>query len=504
MLKLVTLWLLVALCYSKSVAFISICHESFLDPLLSIAQTFQQRNPETKVSIYSGEFCRSRTVSSGLTFVNVGSQYLNSTMVRDLNLIASPNLPPQDANLAYTQLILKLEPEMTAELLKVFNSGAKPDCIVTNYGTYAAFNLADVLDVPLVIYLDALYQADLFSNEDIYSTYLPTEGFKTAGEVHQSTFQRTYSVFNRLLSRYYFNSEVLTLRNSVRSALSLPLLSSTFSRSSPPLYLVRSFFGVELSRAIPPNFIMTGNPSVLEVDQPNDDGLIEWMNESTAGFLYFSTGSIYDLSIREHTDVLNAFFKMNINALVAQRSFHETIHKQNTRGQRRVNLQEVMKHKNLKLVITNGELDSIYEAIQAQVPIICIPFSSDQFKNCQRLASSNSAIYLDRAYITTEVLLENIKAALNTPEYKENIQKKAKMIKHLNTNQRTSEVLEMVLDVGYDHLVPSWYELSWCKRYNLDVYGYVFGALGFMLIGAVKTVSWILASEKEERKDKRD
>lgn len=502
MLKIVSLCLLVAIGYAKSVAFISICHESFLDPLLSLANTYKNRNPGSNVTVYSGEFCKSRSSKAGLNFVSVGSSYLNSTHIHDLNLISSPQLPPEESNLAYTKLLLTFEEEMTRELLKQFTSSNKPDLVITNYGTYAAFNIAEVLDVPLAIFLDALYQSDLFSDEDIYSTYLPTEGFKTSGELPLSTFQRTKTLLSRLLSRYYFHSEVLSIRNSVRSNLSLPILSSTFNRA--PLYLVRSFFDIDVPRALPPNYILIGNPTPLQLEKPEDEGLTEWMDESTDGFLYFSLGTIYNLSIKEYSDVLNAFFKINIKALTVQRSLHETIHKANTRGQGRVDQLAVLRHKNLKLFITNGGINSIYEAILAEVPVICIPFSADQIKTCRNLADSNSLIYIDRAELTTDILLESIKKAINTPIYKENISKKAAIIRSLDSDRRASEIVEMVLEAGYNHLVPRWYELSWCKRYNLDVYGYIFGAIFLVILAIFKTLCWILESEPVVQKPKQD
>lgn len=72
-----------------------------------------------------------------------------------------------------------------------------------------------------------------------------------------------------------------------------------------------------------------------------------------------------------------------------------------------------VEHKNIKLFMTQGGLQSTEEAIRAQVPLIIIPFGSDQFQNGGRLQQLGIGKCLSRSELTEQVLNDTIHEVIN-------------------------------------------------------------------------------------------
>lgn len=63
--------------------------------------------------------------------------------------------------------------------------------------------------------------------------------------------------------------------------------------------------------------------------------------------------------------------------------------------------------------MTQGGLQSTEEAIRAQVPLIIIPFGSDQFQNGGRLQQLGIGKCLSRSELTEQVLNDAIHEVIN-------------------------------------------------------------------------------------------
>lgn len=58
--------------------------------------------------------------------------------------------------------------------------------------------------------------------------------------------------------------------------------------------------------------------------------------------------------------------------------------------------QDVLRHPNVKLFITQGGLQSIEEAIRFNVPMVVMPFLADQGQNAKRIAHKGIAVEVDQ------------------------------------------------------------------------------------------------------------
>lgn len=74
-------------------------------------------------------------------------------------------------------------------------------------------------------------------------------------------------------------------------------------------------------------------------------------------------------------------------------------------------------HYKCKVFITHGGLNSIQEAIYHQVPILGLPFSTDQRLNMLRATSDGYALRLDWHNLNSENLLAALQILLHNSRY---------------------------------------------------------------------------------------
>ncbi|KAJ8926672.1 hypothetical protein NQ314_020939 [Rhamnusium bicolor] len=77
--------------------------------------------------------------------------------------------------------------------------------------------------------------------------------------------------------------------------------------------------------------------------------------------------------------------------------------------------QDILRHPNVKLFITQGGLQSIDEALNSTVPMLIIPFFGDQHFNAHKIAHSGAGLALNFHDFTKEEILEKIHTLILDP-----------------------------------------------------------------------------------------
>lgn len=77
--------------------------------------------------------------------------------------------------------------------------------------------------------------------------------------------------------------------------------------------------------------------------------------------------------------------------------------------------QDVLRHPNVKLFITQGGLQSVEEAMVNKVPMLVAPFIFDQFNNARHVAKLGIGEMIDFDYITEQSLKDSIVKVIEDP-----------------------------------------------------------------------------------------
>lgn len=103
-------------------------------------------------------------------------------------------------------------------------------------------------------------------------------------------------------------------------------------------------------------------------------------------------------------------------------------------------LADTLAHQNVKILITHGGLNSAYEAIDREIPMIIFPFSVDQPANAKMMVFRGIAVELDINLVTAEELKAAILRALSE-EFKANVRKIRKLI-----NEQATKPLDVAVE----------------------------------------------------------
>lgn len=157
--------------------------------------------------------------------------------------------------------------------------------------------------------------------------------------------------------------------------------------------------------------------------------------------------------------------------------------------------QTVLKHDSIVMSILHCGLNGVQESLYNSLPVICLPFAYDQFEVAARIANAGVGISMyglvdsltgtGNKNLQAE-MIEKAISKIISENYAGNASRISKMYKFAGGAQRAADLVEFYEDVGYDHLVPSFfkYEWSWVQRNNVDVW---------LLLGAtVGVVGWLI------------
>lgn len=139
--------------------------------------------------------------------------------------------------------------------------------------------------------------------------------------------------------------------------------------------------------------------------------LQEFIDTAHQGTVYFSLGSSVKTSLTDHSKLLliaevlselpykvlwkfeNESLFQSSNNLLIKKWFPQ---------------QDVLNHKNIKVFVTQGGLQSVEEAIHYKVPMVGIPFNGDQFFNVESVVSLGIGRSLDFNSLSKLSLRETI------------------------------------------------------------------------------------------------
>jgi glucuronosyltransferase len=118
-------------------------------------------------------------------------------------------------------------------------------------------------------------------------------------------------------------------------------------------------------------------------------------------------------------------------------------------------------------------VNSVYESIEAGVPILALPFFGDQPDNSARVQDAGAGLMLGSPHdIREEDFLSKIRLVMSNSSFAKNAGRLKILQRHAGGAKKAADIIEMVVDSGcsVDHLVPFVHTLPWYMYYNLDIY----------------------------------
>ncbi|XP_070761669.1 UDP-glucuronosyltransferase 2B15-like isoform X2 [Enoplosus armatus] len=133
---------------------------------------------------------------------------------------------------------------------------------------------------------------------------------------------------------------------------------------------------------------------------------------------------------------------------------------------------DLLGHPNIKLFVSHGGTNGIYEAIYHGVPIVGIPIVFDQADNLSRLRAKRVAKVMDVSELEGEIFQKAIQEVLNEPSYRMNMQRLSRL--HRDQPMKPLDTalfwIEFVMrHKGAAHLRTESYRLPWYSYHSVDV-----------------------------------
>ncbi|KAK4872332.1 hypothetical protein RN001_014361 [Aquatica leii] len=191
-------------------------------------------------------------------------------------------------------------------------------------------------------------------------------------------------------------------------------ISLVFVHSDPIFYSIRP---------ITPMMIPIGGQLMRLPPKPLEKNIKQKLDNAQEGFIYFSLGSNIDgKDMPEKTlKVILETFKELPYTVLWKYELDLPNKPDNVVTSKWLSQLEVLKHPNIKLFITHGGGQSVDEAVSARVPILGMPFCTDQPFTVNRMVTRGAALSVDYKTLEKENFKAIILEMINNPAYRKRI-----------------------------------------------------------------------------------
>lgn len=228
--------------------------------------------------------------------------------------------------------------------------------------------------------------------------------------------------------------------------------------------------------------------------KPLPKDLQDFLDGATEGVIYFSLGSNVkskDISPKLRQQIIAAFEELPHKILWKFEADTLPNQPKNVKIVKWLPQQDVLRHRNVKLFITQAGMQSLEEALFARVPMVAIPFFGDQDVNAQRMAQKGLGLTLNYKTMSKSDFKLAILEVMHNKKYKNRVVEVASMIQDLPMKPLEQAVwwTEYVLrHKGAGHLkgpqIPLW------QYYYLDVFTVIGGVLGVVFLIFIKVTCY--------------
>ncbi|KAK4884577.1 hypothetical protein RN001_000848 [Aquatica leii] len=318
--------------------------------------------------------------------------------------------------------------------------------------------------------------------------------------------ERLYSAYFSIWIRYYYHYYVLPEQDK--------LARQYISNDMPYLGEVEknmSLLFLNVNPIIHP--IRPNVPAVIELrkihlqaQKPLPNDLKEYLDNEIKGVVYFSLGSNVrsaNLSMQLREKIIQSLSELPYAVLWKWEEDKLPNQPKNVITRKWFPQQDVLRHPNIKVFVTQGGLQSMEESINGGVPLVGMPFFGDQPLNVRKMVNLGIAKAIDTETMTVEMLKESIIEVAENPKYRERVKEIATLIGDIPLSGLDTAIwwIEYVLrHKGAKHLKSPAVDLPLYQYYLLDVIGFVFIVTILGLATVFKIVSFLITNNTKNIK----
>ncbi|XP_031341942.1 UDP-glucuronosyltransferase 2B1-like isoform X2 [Photinus pyralis] len=279
-------------------------------------------------------------------------------------------------------------------------------------------------------------------------------------------------------------------------------VSMIFVNTDPILHRVRPFV---------PTVVQIGGGSHLKPARLLPTDLQELLDNAESGFIYFSLGSNVkskDIPIDLRETILETFAELPYMVLWKFEAENLPNRPKNVFISKWLPQQDVLRHRNIKLFVTQGGLQSMEEAVYSGVPMVVMPFFADQGYNAKAIVYKGMGLSVDYANLKKEEFRDKVLEVIREPRYRNRVKELARLAldQPMTGMERAVWWTEYVIrHKGAEHLNSPIKDFPWYKYLLLDVLVVLVASLMVVVGGvycALRTV-WIYFRRNRKDKEKK-
>lgn len=239
-------------------------------------------------------------------------------------------------------------------------------------------------------------------------------------------------------------------------------------------------------RPLVPTVLQIGGGWHINPPKPLPQNLQAALDNATNGFIYFSLGTNVkskNIPLGLRNVLLETFDELPYTILWKFEDEELPNKPNNVIVSPWLPQQDVLRHPNIKLFITQGGLQSLEEAIYSGVPMLGMPFFGDQPSNVKRMEIRGVALAVNYATLTKEEFKGKILEVAQVPRYRNKVRELAILAQDqpMTGLERAVWWSEYVIrHKGAGHLRSPLLDIPWYQYLLLDVLAVLLGC--FLII----------------------
>ncbi|XP_067631962.1 UDP-glucosyltransferase 2-like [Eurosta solidaginis] len=332
---------------------------------------------------------------------------------------------------------------------------------------------------------------------------------------HMSFWERVQNVYTIIRSdisrefKYFPMVDAVVKKYFGHLSIKIPSVSAMEKNLSA--ILINSYTPLSAAAPITDNIIHVGGMHIYP-PKPLPTGIQSFLDEAEHGAIYFSLGSQVESKDMPAAQ-LRAFLEVfrNIKQRVLWKFENESIINlpQNVMVKKWLPQSDILAHPNVRVFITHGGMFGTQEGVHNAVPMLGMPFHSDQLLNLKRAEIGGYAIMLDFHTLTRDTLKKSLHQLLYNVTYRDNIKRVSHIFHDRPMGPRETALYwidYVIRHNGARHLRAGGMDLRWYQLYLLDVAALFIGALTVTLSFCIVLVRWTIrvtfGFSKRQRKQK--